>query len=309
MRLITRSDFDGLACAALLEELGIVDEILYMHPKDIQDGKITMTENDVLANVPYVKGCGLWFDHHSSEEERLESGATFKGACDQAPSAARVISNYYFKDPAHAARLKRFDEMVDAVDKADSAQLTMEEIQNPKGWTLLGFIADPRTGLGYRHQFKISNFDLMKSLPGLLRTRSIDEILTLPDVAERVKVYHEENEKYKNFIRENSQVIGDALLIDMRGKSEIPSGNRFLEYTLYPDQNISIRLADGKNKETTMISIGHSVINKTSKVDVGSLTLKYGGGGHHKVGTCQVPVAETDKVVREILNFINSFKT
>ncbi len=308
MRLITRSDFDGLACAALLEELGIVDDFLYTHPKDIQDGKVKVNSNDVLANVPFVEGCGLWFDHHSSEQERLQLKGKFKGACEMEPSAARVIYNYYSKDPASAAKLKRFDEMVAAVDKADSARFTREDILKPEGWILLAFLSDPRTGLGYTHSYKISNFDLMKSLPKMLRTMSLSQILADVNVQDRVRAYREESEAYKKFIRENARADGDILILDLRGKKDVPHGNRFMEYTLFPDQNISVRLADGRNNAFVMISIGHSIINRTSRVNVGSLSLKYGGGGHKKVGTCQVPPAKADQVLAEIVTAIKSAK-
>lgn len=308
MRLITRSDFDGLACAALLGELGIMDDVFYTHPKDIQDGKIKVGPNDVLANVPFVEGCGLWFDHHSSEQQRLDLKGRFKGACEMEPSAARVIYNYYSKDPASAGKLKRFEEMLSAVDKADSAKYTREDILNPQGWMLLAFIADPRTGLGYRHSFRISNFDLMKTLPGKLKTTSIDTILQDADVQERVKAYREETDRFIAFLRENGRIDGDAIVLDFRGKKEIPGGNRFLEYTIFPEQNISVRLVDGKNKEFVMLSIGHSIINRTSKVDVGSLALKYGGGGHKKVGTCQVAPQKADQVLAEVLDAIRSAK-
>ncbi len=308
MQLITRSDFDGLACAALLEELGVVDKIFYTHPKDLQDGKIKVTDNDVLANVPFVEGCGLWFDHHSSEQQRLQLKGRFKGACEMEPSAARVVYNYYSKDPVAAGKLKRFGEMVAAVDKADSGNYTKEDIMDPQGWMLLAFLSDPRTGLGYKRTFKISNFDLMKSLPGMLRTKSINEILAAPDVQDRVKAYREEAALFIKFIKEIGRVEGSALVLDLRGKKEIPGGNRFLEYTLFPEQNISVRLVDGKKGEFVMISIGHSIVNKSSKVDVGALTLKYGGGGHLKVGTCQVSPSKADQVLSEMLHAINASK-
>lgn len=306
MRLITRSDFDGLVCAAILEELGIIDDILYVHPKDLQDNKVEVTQNDVLANVPLVEGCGLWFDHHSSEQERLQLEGKFKGACEQAPSAAHVIHKYYMADEKYAKRLEKFQELITIVDIADSAQYSKEDILDPRGWMLLAFIADPRTGLGYHRHFRISNFDLMKTLPGLLRTRGVEEILAMPDFKERADFYREESEKFKTFVREKAEIQGDAIVLDFRGIKDIPSGNRFLEYTLYPDQNISIRMVDGRDQKFVMISIGHSIINRTSGVDVGSLALKYGGGGHKKVGTCQVPYEAADRVLKEILEAINS---
>jgi oligoribonuclease NrnB/cAMP/cGMP phosphodiesterase (DHH superfamily) len=306
MKLITRSDFDGLVCAAILEELGIIDDIMYVHPKDLQDNKIEVTQNDILVNVPLVEGCGLWFDHHSSEQERLQLEGKFKGACEEAPSAAHVINKYYMANEEYANKLKKFEELIRVVDISDSAQYTKEDIVNPQGWMMLAFIADPRTGLGYRHHFRISNFDLMKSLPRLLRTKSIEEILSMPDFKERVDIYKEESKKFQQYIRKHARIEGDAIVLDFRGINDIPSGNRFIEYILYPDQNISVRLVGGKNQEFVMISIGHSIINKTSSVDVGSLALKYGGGGHKKVGTCQVPYEEAGTVLKEILETINS---
>lgn len=306
MRLITRSDFDGLVCAVLLEELGIIDEILYVHPKDVQDEKVPVNENDVLANVPFAEGCGLWFDHHSSEEERMRLGGSFNGASQPEPSAARVIANHYSRDEAHAAKLERFDELLMIVDIADAAQFTEADILDPRGWMMLAFIADPRTGLGYHQGFRISNFELMHALPELIRAKDIEEIMQLPDVVERVEYYQNQTEVYKKFLEENVQVDGDVILLDLRGVDPIPTGNRFMEYVLFPQQNISVRVVDGKNKAFAMVSIGHSTISRTSTVDVGALMLSYGGGGHKKVGTCQVPYDSVDEILEEIMEALQA---
>ncbi len=308
MRLVTRSDFDGSVCTAILEDLGLVDDILYVHPKDMQDNKIEVNENDILANVPFVEGCGLWFDHHSSERARLQIDGKFKGASKNSPSAAQVVYDYYKQFKAYAARLKKFEQLIEIAGKADSAKFTKEDILQPKGWIMLAFIADPRTGLGYKHNFTVSNFELMKKLPQLLRTNSIEEILNLPDFQERVKLYHEENAKYEKLIKKSAVIKGNAIVIDLRGCGAIPAGNRFLEYVLYPEQNISLRIVDGKKKEFAMISVGHSIINRTSTIDVGTLTLNYGGGGHKRVGTCQVAYENVDQVVGEMLDLINAPK-
>ena len=306
MRLVTRSDFDGSVCTAILEELGLIDDILYVHPKDMQDNKIEVNKNDILANVPFVNGCGLWFDHHSSEHERLQLDGKFKGDSKKAPSAAQVIYDYYKQDKAFADKLKKFKKLVQIAGKADSAKFTKEDILRPKGWIMLAFIADPRTGLGYKRSFTISNFELMKKLPQLLRTKRVEDILNLPDFQERVKLYHEENKKYELLIMKSSRTEGAAIVIDLRDCEAIPVGNRFLEYVLFPEKNISIRIVDGKNKEFAMISVGHSIINPTSAVNVGALTLKYGGGGHERVGTCQVAYDDVDRVVSEMLDVINA---
>ncbi|MCL2069368.1 MAG: exopolyphosphatase [Treponema sp.] len=301
MRLITRSDFDGLACGALLEALGLIDDWLFVHPKDIQDGLIEVTKNDILANVPYLKGCGLWFDHHSSEDVRLGKDLEYDGVSKMAPSCARVVYEYYGGDE----RLGQFKEMVQFTDKMDSADLSVDEIMNPSGWVLLGFIVDPRTGLGRIHNFTISNLDLMKKLAkDQTFAKPIDEILALSDVKERIEVYNDQHVKFIEMVKTHSKIEGKAIFSDMRGVETIHAGNRFLLYTLYPEQNISVWVVDGKKKVNTVITVGHSIINKSSTVDVGLLMLKYGGGGHKAVGTCQVAYEDTDRIISEIIDAV-----
>jgi nanoRNase/pAp phosphatase (c-di-AMP/oligoRNAs hydrolase) len=297
MRLITRSDFDGLACGALLDSLGLVDDWLFVHPKDIQDGLIETTKNDILANVPYISGCGLWFEHHSSEEERIGKEVTFEGVTKKAPSCARVIYDYY----GGKEKLGRFDEMIKYVDKMDSADLTIDEFMYPSGWVLLGFITDPRTGLGRIRSFTISNLDLMKKLAKATFSNPIEEILALSDVKERIDVYFEQHNLFIEMIKKHAKVKGNVIYVDLRDVKEIHAGNRFLIYTLFLDQNISVWVVDGKQKVNTVITVGHSIINKTSTVDVGHLMLKYGGGGHREVGTCQVAYEDTNTVINEII--------
>jgi len=297
MRLITRSDFDGLACGSLLESLGLVDEWLFVHPKDIQDGLIEATRDDIVANVPYIPGCGIWFDHHSSETERLGQDIKFEGASKPAPSCARVIYEYYGGEE----KLGHFAEMIKYVDKMDSANLTVDEIKNPSGWVLLGFLVDPRTGLGRIHNFTISNFDLMKKLAKVTFSKPIEEILAMSDVKERIDVYFEQHKNFIDMVMKHSKTIGNAVYVDLRHIDTIYAGNRFLLYTLFLKQNISVWVVDGKKKVNTVVTVGYSVINKTATVDVGSLMLKYGGGGHKAVGTCQVAYEDTDKIIDEII--------
>lgn len=302
MRLVTRSDFDGLACAVLLKEAGVIDSLLFVHPKDVQDGLVEVNENDVLANVPYAEGCGLWFDHHSSEAERLELGNRFTGASRPAPSAARVIYDYYGGDETFG----RFKEMMTATDRSDSGRLTVDEILNPQGWILLSFIMDPRTGLGRFRDYRISNYQLMEDLIEYSRHQSIEEILRSPDVQERVKRYFEQNDRFKQMILKHTRTDGNVIMTDLRGEEVIYSGNRFLIYSLYPAQNISIWLIDGRNRQNCVFAVGHSIINRSSKTDVGSLMLKYGGGGHKAVGTCQVPCDRADATLRELVSAIKA---
>jgi len=304
MRLITRSDFDGLVCAVLLVEAGIVDEFKFVHPKDVQDGIVEVTENDVLTNIPYVQGCGLWFDHHSSEQERLEIDKQFsyKGLSKAAPSCARVIYDYYGGD----ARFSKFEknDLMTGVDKSDSGNLTLDEILNPTGWILLSFIMDPRTGLGRYRDYRISNYQLMEDMIKYCQTMTADEILALPDVQERIDRYNEQEKAYEKMIRENSTVNKNLLIIDLREVEEFVSGNRFKEYVLYPDQNISMRIIWGYKKQNVVFTVGHSITNRTAKTNVGSLMLKYGGGGHRAVGTCQIPVERWETVQQELIDQI-----
>ena len=283
MRLVTRSDFDGLACGALLLEAGIIDSWKFAHPKDIQDGLLAIDENDCLANVPFVEGCGLWFDHHSSEHERLQLEGKYKGESRICPSCARIIYEYY----GGKEQFPQFDDLMEAVDKVDSGNLTIDEIMNPTGWILVGFLMDPRTGLGRWRQFSISNYQLMEKLMEACQTMTTEEILALPDVQERIVIYNEQTEKFKQMVSEHTRVDGNLIITDLRHVDPIYTGNRFMIYSMYPEQNISAWIVSGRGGQGCSAAVGYSILNKTADVNVGSLMLKYNGGGHKKVGTCQ----------------------
>jgi nanoRNase/pAp phosphatase (c-di-AMP/oligoRNAs hydrolase) len=301
MRLVTRSDFDGLACAVLLVEAGIVDAYKFVHPKDVQDGKVRVSKNDVLANVPYVPGCGLWFDHHTSEQERLKmlDSHSFAGKSANAPSCARVIYDYY-GGPVTFAKFDRTG-LMNAVDRSDTAQWSLQDVTHPRGWVLLSFIMDPRTGLGRHKDYRISNYKLMENMIQYCRSMSADQILQLPDVQERVERYFQQEKAYEAMIQANSTTEGNVLVINLLKVAQILSGNRFKEYALFPDQNISLRIMWGFKKQNVVFTCGHSIVNRTSPVDVGSLMLKYGGGGHKHAGTCQVPLREWQKCRDELV--------
>ena len=295
MNLLTRSDFDGLACAAILKEAGVIDSWKFVHPKDLQDGLVDVTANDVLANVPYVKGCGMWFDHHTSEKERLGQ-IEFEGSVRFLDSAARVVYDYY-KD---SRDLSQFEKMLVAVDKVDAGKLTAEEILHPEGWVLLGFLMDPRTGLGRFRDFTISNYQLMEELIECCRRQTIDEIMANPHVEERVMLYCEQSALFIDMLKAKSYVKGSVIVTDLRGVDTIYAGNRFTVYSLFPEQNISMWVVDGRGKQNCPIAVGYSVLNRTASVNVGSILLGYGGGGHKQVGTCQVDYAECDRVIGEL---------
>jgi nanoRNase/pAp phosphatase (c-di-AMP/oligoRNAs hydrolase) len=300
MRLVTRSDFDGLACAMMLRELDLIDDIKFVHPKDVQDGKVELSKNDITTNLPYDPRVALAFDHHESEVDRLKAQETGgKLIIDpDARSAARVVYDYYGGKKVFT---RISDELMEAVDKGDSADFTMDEILHPTGWVLLHYLMDPRTGLGRFRNFRISNYDLMMELIGYCMDHSIDDILEMPDVKERVTLYFEQAEQFEAQLKRIARVEGKVVVLDLREEEVIHAGNRFMIYALYPETQISVHVAWGFRKQNTAVMIGKSIVNKGSTVDIGELCLKYGGGGHHNAGTCQL---ENDVVDQELPNII-----
>jgi len=297
MRLVTRSDFDGLVCGMILKEEGLIDDVQFVHPKDLQDGTFKAESRDVLCNVPYVSGCGMWFDHHSSEQERIGWDQNVKGISKKAPSCAGIIYEYFGGEAKHP----KFKELIQAVDKVDSGQLSQEDIRDPQGWVLIGFVADPRTGLGRFHEFRISNYNLMLEFIDHLRTLTLEEILAHPDVKERIDLYRQQTELFVEMVKTHTKIDGNIILTDLRGVETIYASNRFTIYGVFPEQNVSLWITDGKGKQFVMISCGYSILNRTCTADVGALMLKYGGGGHKQVGTCQVAFEDADRVIAEIV--------
>ena len=300
MRLVTRSDFDGLVCAMLLRELDMIEEIKFVHPKDVQDGKVDISENDITTNLPFDPRVGLAFDHHETELIRTheeEFGGKFI-CIGGAKSAARVVYEYYGgKDKFKTVT----EEILDAVDKGDSADFTIDEILNPKGWVLMDFLMDARTGLGRFHDFRISNYDLMMELISYCVDHTIDEVLELPDVKERVDLYFEQQELFKKQLQDNVKIHGKVAVLDLRPLETIYAGNRFMIYAMWPEVELSVHVAWGFRKQNTAVMIGKSIVNKASKVDIGELCFCYGGGGHANAGTCQL---DNDIVDGELPNII-----
>lgn len=303
-RLVTRSDFDGLACAMMLKELQLIDEIKFVHPKDVQDGKIELSKNDITTNLPYDPRVSLAFDHHESEVDRLKAIETGgKLIIDpKARSAARVVYDYYGGKEAFP---RISEDLMAAVDKGDGADFTMDEILDPKGWVLLHYLMDARTGLGRFHHFRISNYDLMMELIDYCLDHDIDEILELPDVKERVELYFEQAEQFKAQLRRIARVHDKVVVLDLRKEEVIHAGNRFMIYALYPETEISVHVAWGFRKQNTAVMIGKSIVNKASQVDIGELCLQYGGGGHRNAGTCQMDNDVVDEKLPDIIRALN----
>ncbi|SIP93626.1 exopolyphosphatase [Marinobacterium stanieri] len=301
-RLVTRSDFDGLVCAVLLKHLDLIDDIKFVHPKDMQDGKVDITDRDITTNLPYVKGVNLAFDHHLSETIRNEKVDNHIIDPD-APSAARVVWKHY---GGHDAFPAAWDEMMEAVDKGDSAQFTQDEVLNAKGWVLLNFLMDARTGLGRFREFRISNYALMMDLIDYCKNHSIEEILSLPDIKERVELYFEQEAKFKEQVKRCATVHNNLVVLDLRNEEQIWAGNRFMIYALYPECNISIHVMWGLKQQNTVFATGKSIFDRGSKTNVGELMLEYGGGGHHAAGTCQVENDRAETVLKELITRINA---
>jgi nanoRNase/pAp phosphatase (c-di-AMP/oligoRNAs hydrolase) len=306
-RLLTRSDLDGLVCAILLKDMGILGDIKFVHPKDMQHGAIEVGDGDILTNLPYVDGCHLCFDHHASEEIRGDGEARDNHILHaDADSAARVVYDHFGGE-------ERFvdisQEMMAAVDRADSAKFSEEDVLNPEGWELLSFLMDARTGLGRFREFRVSNYQLMMDLIDYCRDHSIEQILALPDVAERVELFRSHEMQAKEQIKRCSTVHGNLVVLDLRDEETIYATNRFMVYSLYPECNISMHCLWGREKQNMVFTIGKSIFDRSCATDVGELCLQYGGGGHEAAGTCQVAHEDADRVQQELIDKINDDAT
>lgn len=301
-RLVTRSDFDGLVCAVLFKELNMINDIKFVHPKDMQDGLIEITDNDITTNLPYVDGVHLAFDHHLSETIRNKGVRENHIIDPDAPSAARVVYDYY----GGATRFpESWNDMMEAVDKADAALFSLDEILNPKGWVLLNYLMDPRTGLGRFREFRISNYNLMMDLIDYCKNHTIEEIMKIPDVKERVELYFDQDEKFKDQVKRCATVYKNLIVLDLRDEEVIFAGNRFMIYALYPECNISMHIIWGFKKQNIVFAVGKSITNRSSRTNIGELMLQYGGGGHQNAGTCQINNDKWEIVMKELISKIN----
>ncbi len=296
MRVLTRGDMDGMTSIVLLSLVEDVAEIAFTHPKDVQDGKIAVTANDIIINLPYIKGCGMWFDHHVSEEKKLKDIGKFKGSFAVAPSTARVICNYY-----KSKQFDKFKELLEVTDRLDSGQLTRDDVTSPSGWVLLGLTLDPRSGLAMEFR------DYFRWLVKYVKEMPMEKILEHPDVKKRTQRVLQEQEEFKKLLKEHSQQEGNIIVTDLRGVKSMPAGNRFLVYTMYPDANVEVRIFPGI-LDNTVVAIGHSIFNRTSKVNVGKLLAEYGGGGHPGAGTCQLRDDDFDTKIAEIIQKLKENK-
>lgn len=303
--LYTRSNFDGLVCAALLKEIGIIDDVVFVHPKDVQDGKIQLGETDITASLPYSSGVYMAFDHHSSEAVRTKEVKENYIIEPAAPSSARIIYEYFGGEDRFSTNL---NDLLDAVDRADCTSFSEEDVLNPEGWVFLNYLMDPRTGLGRFRNFTISNYSLMLKLVDLCPKKSITEIMEDPDIRERIALYNEQQEEFKEQIKRCTRVEGNIAILDVRNEDVIHVGNRFMVYALFPECNISIHIFGGKQNQNTVFAVGKSIVNRSCSIDVGALMYEYAGGGHLNAGTCQVDNADADKTLASLIDKIKELQ-
>jgi hypothetical protein len=294
MRLVTRGDLDGLTSAVIITMKEPIEDILLVHPQDITDKRITISSNDVLANLPYHPEAGMWFDHHLLTDSNERPPETFRGRYAVAPSAARLVYDYYLERDPEDAQLKRLATLVHETDRLDSAQLTPSDVEDPRNYILLGYTIDSRSGLG-------AFSDYFKRLIEALKTMTIEEVLAIPDVADRVARLRRDQEDFKQLLQRNSFTLTNVVVTDLRETRQLPTGNRFLVYTLFPEQNVSLRVHWGPYHESVIAAVGHSIFNRTCNTSVGELMSRWGGGGHRGAGTCVLPLVSAAEAIDEML--------
>ena len=294
MRLVTRGDLDGLTSAIIITMKEPIDEILLVHPQDITDKRIRITGNDVLANVPYHPEARMWFDHHLLTDSNEKPPEKFEGRYAIAPSAARLVYDYYLERDPNDERLKALATLVHETDRLDSAQLNPSDVEDPRSYILLGYTIDSRSGLG-------AFSDYFKKLVEWLKTMSIDDVLALPEVRDRVERLRRDQQEFKQLLQRNSFTLNNVVVTDLREIKQLPTGNRFLVYTLFPEQNVSLRVHWGPYHESVIAAVGHSIFNRTCNTSVGELMSRWGGGGHRGAGTCVLPLETAADAIDEIL--------
>ncbi len=299
-RLITRADFDGVVCGGLFLELDLIDSVVFAEPREMQTGEFLVRPNDITANLPYVPGVHHCFDHHSSEVRRV--GAQTNLTIDPlAPSAARVIYAHYGGANAFP---KISPDLINAVDKADSAQFDEQDILSPDGWVLINFILDPRTGLNNAATFSVANDRFLEDMMVYCRHHPVEELLKIPDVAERVAVFWKNEEHYELQLRRRTTLSENIAIVDFRGEEKIFAGNRFTVYALNPECNMSMMLIPNRDDETVTIAVGKSILKRTSNANLGGILLDFGGGGHAAAGTCLAPTGKVDEIAAAIVDRI-----
>ena len=291
VRLVTRPDLDGLTCAALLSHCETVDSFELVHPQRVRDGEVDVGEDDILVNVPYRPACGMWFDNHLLTDAQSTPPRDYRGRYGQAPSAARLVYEHYA--PTHP-ELARYEELVRETDRLDSAQLELSDVLSPKGYTLLGFTLDSKSGLGDPREYFLE-------LVPVITTKSIQEVMELPSVRERAARLKEQDRHFREAAVAHSRLDGPLIITDFRSLDPLPIGNRFLIYTVFPNATLSLRIQRGRAPDTVSVSGGRSIFNRTSRANIGIVMSPYGGGGQPGAGACVLRAATADAEIAEIV--------
>ncbi|VVB56581.1 Uncharacterised protein [uncultured archaeon] len=295
MRLITHTDLDGVFCAALLCSVEQIDEVKFIDPGTIQAGTMRITKNDILSDLPYDSRAGLWFDHHASSQPK--AGQKFEGAFALAPSGARVIFDY-FENPF----LEKYRPALEEVDKIDSGQVPLEQARAPTGWFLLSNTLETDAPKEEDDRYRRHVIALIRKNP------DIAAILADGRVAARTKNVQAQLAKFGQILREHTVLVGQVAYSDLRARPDLPRGNNFLVYALFPQARTSVRLMPQKEGDDLLkISVGHNIYGKKSAFDVGAAMKRIGGGGHAAVGGASVPGAEAEKIARKLVDEINEF--
>lgn len=301
-RLITRSDLDGIVSAMLLKAQGLAKDVLFAHPKDMQDGVIEVGNTDIITCLPPHPKAGMVFSHRHQAGEHLCPPEHL--ICNpDAASTSEVIAE-------HFGGLSAFPflspHLLAATRMMNTAHLSKQDILTPAGWTLLGYLTDSRTGLGRYRRFRISNYQLMLDLVDILRERSnVDDILAHPDVAERVVLYREHAQPARAQLVRCARVSGPLVTVDLLNEPEIYVTNRFTVYALFPQCEMSLHVLPGKQNRNVVFAAGRSIINPGSPDpaahhDLGGLMAEYGGGGHAAMGACQADHAHAARIKAEL---------
>ncbi|MCP5053073.1 MAG: hypothetical protein GY940_38255 [bacterium] len=296
MRIVTRPDFDGIVCAVLLKDaLHITEPIKWVEPNAMQHGLVDIRPGDVIANLAYNATCEMWFDHHESNRIALR----FKGVFKIAPSAAGIVFEYFKKDKTNPKPFQRdYHRLVTETDKIDSASLSLEEVLHPESYPYIALSATVKSQ-------RAEDEPYWNRVVDLLRTRDIYRVLEDPEVNERLQKAVAADRIYKDFVNAYTTIDRHVTITDYRGLDRVPSGNRFLVFSLFPEAVVNVKIRfESPARKKVVISLGHSIFNRGCQVSAGEVCSIFGGGGHRGAGSCSVPAHRADQAISTILDIL-----
>lgn len=288
MRIVTRPDFDGIVCAVLLSDIvGATTPIKWAEPNAVQNRQVEIKKGDIIANLAYHENCSLWFDHHLSNQ----IPGSFNGAFRIAPSAARVVFNYY------KGKFKRdYGELVNETDKIDSANLSLDEVFHPENYSYISL------DMTINCQ-NPADEPYWNRIVELLGNYDINRVLDESEVKNRIKKAVQKNKEYVRCLKAYSTREENVIITDFRPLKKAPSGNRFLVFCLFPEANVNVKIRyHDHDRDKVIVSVGHSIINRSCKVNCGILCSRFSGGGHKGAGSCSFPAGQAQKNLAAILD-------